>query len=798
MSTGLLQIRTRALAEGTRGVALPVSLALASIGSLFIRTESYPLVFGVGHAQLRIQDVLFGLFIVSLVFGPRDLRGAIARAARSPVLLVGLLFFALALQSLGQVPSSHLGESTVAVGKLFEFAIVGVLAGITIAVSGAFAELVAVLAVGSAVNAVVSLERDASAAGVDAFLSLRRDGLLGPDILAIGGAVTALGGLALMNSRGRERYIAIAALTSGLLALLAGKSVLAAGAFFVGALLMSLLVQRPSPSIAFAVSIVVLAGVVAARHSDVAALARVFDQPRVEQPAAGEPVAPNLLSNGGCEFGRGGWNANGDASLAQVSAPQKFGRGACKVVAHGTTAGEGIFHNITPALPGVPYTLSAWVKAPAGAKLALTLEWSDDRGRFIAGPSEVLHGAGTWRRTVLANARAPRTASGARPTLYTSGSAQPLSFYVDGVQLESGDTDTPYGSRGTEPTVNLVSNSGFETGRAQWNANGNGVRTTVTSDSRFGSRALRIAAPGTPAEGVFHNPIRVEGGTPYSLSAWVRGSPARTRLSLTLEWLDAQGQVISTKSRTFVANPKWQRVVVRDVRAPRSAVSGRPTVYTVVAGRPLAFDLDAVQLEQRPSASPYHRGRVGGALPPGASVAYASGSAAHRLLLAYIGARIVMDHPWTGVGWLESETRNVIASPRYERAARKVFPGADPNLYPSRARSQTHNAYLVTTHNAYIETAGDAGVLALLAFLATFFGGLWLAIRSSRRLAGSDRIYAATAGAMLLAVAFWLNSNPLYGSLEMGLFWCAIGMVIAFASLPSASVEREARAADER
>jgi hypothetical protein len=789
MSTGLQQIRTRALAEGTRGAALPVSLALASIGSLFVRTESYPLVVAVGQAQLRIQDVLFGLFVVSLVFGPRDLRSAIARAARSPVPLLGLLFFALALQSLGRVPSSHLGESAIAVGKLLEFAIVGALAGITIVVSGAFAQLVAVLAVGSAVNAVVSLERDVSAGGLDGLLSLRRDGLLGQDILAVGGAVTALGGLALMSSRGRERYVAIAAITSGLLALLAGKSVLAAGAFFAGALLLSVLVQRPAPSVAFAVSIVVLAGVVAARYSDVAALADVFDPPRV-QLAAGEPIALNLLSNGGCEFDTDGWNATRQASLAWVSTPQRFGRGACKVSVRGATASEGVFHNITPVVPGVAYSLSGWVKAPAGKKLALRLEWLDDRQRFISGPYEVLHGTAAWRRTVLENVRAPQGARGARPTLYTAGSAQPLSFYVDGVQLEQGDTATPYGTHGIEPTVNLVSNSGFEAGGGQWHPNGNGTRATVTGQSRFGSSALRIAASGA-GQGVFHERIRVQEGAPYSLSAWVRGSPERARLSLTLEWLGNYGQLISSRSKKFVATGKWQRVTLRDVRAPGTAVSGRPSVYRLASGRRFAFDLDAVQLEQRRAASPYHGGGVGGALPPGASVVYAGGSAAHRLLLAYIGARIALDHLWRGVGWLESGRKNHIASPRYERAAAKLLPGVDPKVFPSHL--------LTHSHNAYLETAGDAGVPAALAFLAAFFSGLWLAIRSSRRLGGSDRIYAAAAGAMLLAVAFWLNSNPLFGgSLEMGLFWCAIGMSITFASLSSASAQREVRAADER
>ena len=147
---------------------------------------------------------------------------------------------------------------------------------------------------------------------------------------------------------------------------------------------------------------------------------------------------------------------------------------------------------------------------------------------------------------------------------------------------------------------------------------------------------------------------------------------------------------------------------------------------------------------------------------------------AHRLIVSYIGARIAMDHPLTGVGWLRGAQPEFMAAPEYEREVRRFFPNVDPAFYPSRLPTHSHSAYL--------QTAADAGIPALLAFVGILVAALRAAFRAARRGRGDQALYAGIAGAMLVAVAFWLNSNPLFGgSLEVGLLSCAAGMSVALA-----------------
>jgi len=122
-----------------------------------------------------------------------------------------------------------------------------------------------------------------------------------------------------------------------------------------------------------------------------------------------------------------------------------------------------------------------------------------------------------------------------------------------------------------------------------------------------------------------------------------------------------------------------------------------------------------------------------------------------------------------------------MAAPRYEKAASNVFPNIDPALYPSR--------FPANAHNAYLETAADAGVAALLAFLAFLGAAIWTAVRVTRSLQGPDRFYAGSAAAMLVAVSFWFNSSPLFGgSIEVGLLACAAGLAVGLAlKLPTSA-----------
>jgi O-Antigen ligase len=606
----LLVSPVRAVRSGTR---VQSTLAVLTLASVFNPTPSYPLVFRVSAADLRFQDFLFAAFVLSLVLGPPETRRMFRRAARSTTALTAALFFAVVAASLVHVPAAARADSVTAVGKLIEFGLVGALAGLTVVSTEAFLPLLVVLGAGAAVNALISLGRAAHSDGVRGVLSLRPDGLLGPDTLATGGAVAALAALPLVGASTHRRPVAITVTVAGLLAILAGKSVLAAGAFLLGVVALHLLVGRPPRAVAIAVPVLALFTVLAARHEDVAAATRLLDSPR---------AAGNLVSNGGFEADATGWEVNGEhVHRIRVSAPARFLPGACEVTTPGSVIGEGIFQPQIALPRGGSYSLSAWLKAAAGSKLALRLEWLDRMRRFISVQLSVVTATGGWKWFGLSAGSPPKQAAFARPTIYTADTPQALRFYVDGMAFERRAVPTP---------------------------------------------------------------------------------------------------------------------------STRAASSDSPK--------------------------------------------YAGGSFVHRLLLFYIGTQVVLDHPLTGVGWLQGGQSRYMAAPRYERAARDVFPNIDPGLYPSRVPTNAHNAYL--------ETAADAGVPALLAFLAFLGAAITAAVRASRRLRGPERLYAGSSGAMLVAVAFWLNSSPLFGgSLEVGLLASAAGLAVGLAlKLPDST--RVSRAVD--
>jgi hypothetical protein len=728
---------------GAPTLRIQALLACLTVGSLFLPTRDYPLLFSVGDAQLRLQDVIFATFFLALIFGPRETRRIVGCAALSWVGLAAALLFALAFLSLVQVPSSRLGESLVAIGKLMEFFVVGAVAGAVVVASRDFLWLLATLAVGTAVNAAVSFWRVFEAEGVDGIFLSRADGFLGQDILATGGAVVAVTGLGLLASPHKNRRASIALIAAGVLAMVAGKSILAVGAFIVGALTLVLLFRRPPKFAIVLIGAALVIGVVGARQSDVVAATRIWDSRSPPPPTKLRTDAPppaNLVANSGCEATTAGWNPNGEGvKERRVTTHLRFGVSSCEVTTPGSNRGEGIFHNAVPVWPARAYSISAWVRARTPTRLALRMEWLGTLRQFLSVPTKQFVASGRWQRVSLVNTTSPPNAAWARPTLYTTGKAQATTFHVDGIQLEQGSAATPYGHNNTEPPKNLLVNDGFESVVAGWNTNGRGVmHQRTTAEHRFGSAADEVATLGRSAgEGIFHNRIAVTSGTLYSLSAWVK-TASRGLFELRIEWLDEAERFISIPYVEFRGTRGWRHVFLLNRRAPSTAAWARTAVYTVRTYRPQAstFYVDGVSFEANETAGQGD---------------YAGGSVAHRLIVSYIGARIAMDHPLRGVGWLQSSQPQFMAAPEYEREARRFFPNVDPAFYPSRLPTHTHSAYL--------QTAADAGIPA-----------------------GDQALYGGIAGAMLAAVAFWLNSNPLFGgSLEVGLLSCAAGMSVALA-----------------
>jgi O-Antigen ligase len=733
-------------------------LALSVVASFFIPARQYPLLFGASEAQIRVQDALLAAFVLAVFFGPAKTRAAIKRSALTWTGLAAAAFATFLLVSLVQVPVSEFAESATAVGKLLQFSVAGALAGVVLVVGERFLAFVVIIGTGVATNTAVALGRGVRVSSFDEFVISRPGGLLGPDVLAMGGAVAALAGLGLIDSRRESRRIGVAVAVAGVLAMLAGRSIFAGGAFIVGSIILFALLRRPPYGIAIIAPLVLLALVLLARYNDVIGATRLLE------PTAGShssrmfdtsPPAVNLIHNGGCETSALGWNTNGRAvTVALADDQSRFGMTSCEVKMPGVIVGEGVFHNDVAVLPVTPYSLSAWVRAPRGAGVSLGIEWLGTKRQFLEASHTTVVSTGTWNRIIVKD-RSPSNVASARATIYSARRKQSVLFHVDGVQLEQGNFATPYGLGRREPPINLTENDGFEANVVGWNPNGAGVAATrTTTRPKLGVGVCKVITPGqTAGEGIFHNRVAVSADSVYSFTVWVKAR-SRAKLALRIEWRDSADRVLFVTSRSFSGNGKWALARLVDARAPHAAVSAIPTIYTAGPAQRLTFYADGAFLQE---ARPYHRSR------------YASGSVSHRILVSYIGARVAADHPLTGVGWLRGSSQEFMATPTYERDARSLFPAVDPNLYPSRF--PTHS------HGAYVQTAADAGVPALLALMATTLTALGWAVRCARRLAGYWRVYAGIVAAMLAAIAFWFNSTPLFGgSLEVGLFWCAVGM----------------------
>jgi hypothetical protein len=140
-------------------------------------------------------------------------------------------------------------------------------------------------------------------------------------------------------------------------------------------------------------------------------------------------------------------------------------------------------------------------------------------------------------------------------------------------------------------------------------------------------------------------------------------------------------------------------------------------------------------------------------------------SYAHRTLLAYIGLRIWLDQPITGVGFQGSYDE--FAWGPQLAAAHRRFPDEPEQAFPSTAPDRQWGV-----QNLYVETLADLGVIGI-AVLAAFFGaalvvGLRGAATSSPALVGL--------GWLLLAAGVWNGIGLVPGIPLAALTWLGAGL----------------------
>lgn len=171
-----------------------------------------------------------------------------------------------------------------------------------------------------------------------------------------------------------------------------------------------------------------------------------------------EPVAlgyrVNLIKNPSFEVDASGWSGVAGGVLSRVTSENYSGAGALQVVnasassAQFGAAGSG---NMIPLIAGVTqYTVSAYVKLAPGAATAnyflRHLQYENESGSSISSGNVGIQSlsvtgnwvrlSGTFNKVSAANFAVIRVATA------STGSGD--TFFVDAVQLEAGNTVTPY------------------------------------------------------------------------------------------------------------------------------------------------------------------------------------------------------------------------------------------------------------------------------------------------------------------------------------------------------------------
>jgi hypothetical protein len=146
-----------------------------------------------------------------------------------------------------------------------------------------------------------------------------------------------------------------------------------------------------------------------------------------------------------------------------------------------------------------------------------------------------------------------------------------------------------------------------------------------------------------------------------------------------------------------------------------------------------------------------------------------------RVLLAYIGGRIFLDHPALGVGFEGSGDHFAYAP--YVADAKKKF-DQPAVAFPSPAHPWG-------VQNAYVQLLADLGVLGPLLFLAAALTPVALALR------GGSRPAAVAGGALvLLALGVWNGFGIVAGIPLDALTWLGAGVCLASLAAPTEPLSR--------
>jgi O-antigen ligase len=145
-----------------------------------------------------------------------------------------------------------------------------------------------------------------------------------------------------------------------------------------------------------------------------------------------------------------------------------------------------------------------------------------------------------------------------------------------------------------------------------------------------------------------------------------------------------------------------------------------------------------------------------------------------RLVLAYIGGRIFIDHPIVGVGWQASSDEENYSP--YLDDAHERFPDVPDYSFPAPEHPWG-------VQNAYLQAAADMGIVGLAGLLGLFATSLWLSWRSTARAGpGAVLVTAVPMLWLLVAMGVWIGLGLVAGNPLGGLTLLALGLSAAAAA----------------
>lgn len=160
----------------------------------------------------------------------------------------------------------------------------------------------------------------------------------------------------------------------------------------------------------------------------------------------------NQVHNGSVEVNLGNWsvwaNSGNSANFPTIVrdlSDRKFGAASVLVTTNGNEPVQSAFAYASGVVGSTPYTASAWVRAPAGARMCIVFDQFDSTGTYIdSSPQLPFMGTGAWQR-VSVSATTASAAVAANVLVGTCGSpTQAIQYRLDGLQLERGNLATPY------------------------------------------------------------------------------------------------------------------------------------------------------------------------------------------------------------------------------------------------------------------------------------------------------------------------------------------------------------------